>query len=295
MTCELFVAPVSIEVLDAALRAGVSGLLCSEAQVPPGGGLGYGGIDYALLNAMHGGRKDVIVQRDHLKIDQHDFKALSEILASDRDNGFDAVMLHANDHTEYFHQAKDTAKRMGYKLELGPGEDDSRQVYQGVINDKEAWYISAPMGLYVDDLKNRGKFKSIWQQNGWQPMVADAPVRAHNCDYLPLPMLKQVAQNVKGINLAPQLGSIQSTMYLNIAMVSGRPIDRWQSATLADDKRAERWCKASPHNRVLACGHYHFDKLQWRSQVYEEIVAALTRYLKVLMNVIGTDSKTLGQ
>ncbi len=280
MMSELFVAPVSVEVLDAALNVGVAGLICSEAQVPPDGSPGYGGIDYALLRAYHGGRDDVIVQRDHLKIMTND--KYNEIIKADAANGFKAVMLHCWEPSlTPVVDAVKTARKHSMRIELGPGEDDSQVWGINLKGDTaDFWYGSWPVGLYVDSLGNKGQF-----------IKSGAPskthFRAHNADYLSLNQLRYIAKHAAGVNLAPQLGTIQSDLYLSLSAIYGLPIKRWVDACMSDDDHAKRWCPNDTHMRVRACGHYHYDKIAWRGGFYDQAVLHIATFIRKVQDAIA--------
>ena len=279
----LFVAPVSIEVLDASLRVGVAGLLCSTSQVPKSG-VGYGGIDYALLRAMHGGRSDVTVERDHLRVHAMSNEESIDWLEQDARHGFTGVMIHTHANDSLGAQMATEATSRGLAVQLGPGEDESEVTNQQAIltahQAKHCAFISWPICTYVDNTSNRGQFVPPIMQ------PSNVDFRAHNCDYLSLAQLRHVAQYVSGVNVAPQLGSIQSATYLQIAMSEGLPIDDWVAACVTDDKNAARWCPERPELRVIACGHYHYDKIAWRGSVYDRVIQLLMSKLLLLKGAV---------
>lgn len=289
MSCQLFVAPVSVEVLDAALQVGVDGLICSLSQVPHDGSAGYGGIDYTLLNQMHGGRDDVIIERDHLKVlvaSQSEFAC--DAMNHDRVNGFTNVMLHTYEAVTAA-TCRDEAASLGLTVQLGPGEDDAKPNDIGKMtnfNPCVGW-ISYPVGLKVRNLQNVGQF------NYREPVKRspDCPrFRAHNCDYLSYKQLAHVARHADGINLAPQLGTIQTMMYCDFANWHGRSYQQLLNACRDDDTNASRWLDVSydnDHSRLLALGHYHYDQIPWRGEAYDTVVSRLKMYLRDLKVICG--------
>ena len=269
---QMFVAPVSREVLESAIIARVDGLLCSTSQVPREG-KGYGGIDYSML--PHG---SMIIERDHLKI--HEMPDWRDWMRTDKDNGFTSVMIHTSTVGGHTEEAIDLARDLGLQVQLGPGEDDRYPVNREGILEANTEWVSWPYGTWVENVSNRNKLSAV---------RGDRPFRAHNADYLPFELLHAVSKFADGVNFAPQYATVQTQMYLMFATAMGLPTTEWVAACNDDDKNAARWCPNRPDLRILACGHYHYDLIEWRDTVEGEVVRMLTNSIITMKDILNVD------
>lgn len=285
---KLWVSPVSREVLEAAwlvaaANRGELGIMASCGQVGPGA---YTGLtperfdrDCYLLTRSTGARPPV--QRDHLMKGGED---PYHWLDRDLEHGFDGVHLHTVDPE----LALEIMDHYGDKLwyEVGPGEDDSRPIPEDLWERTAArasWF-SFPTGCRIDGLGNRGEFDA-----GRVIAMARAhgvPVRAHNCDYLTSRQWREVAIVCDGLNVAPQLGVVQSAWYMQGALMAGLPTRDWVDACAADEKNLARWCK-EPWQTVVAVGHYHYDRVEWRDRVALSCVEFMVGYISALLENVS--------
>jgi hypothetical protein len=157
-----------------------------------------------------------------------------------------------------------------YKYQLGPGEDDSQPINLRLFDLPCEW-ISFPTGCLIDNLGNKGEFNRSWVI---QHQRFGKKIRGHNCDFLTIAKLCEVACVCNGYNIAPQLGTIQSSIYIYLAHVLGLSMDRWYQTCVGDQKNRKRW--GFYRDARLACGHYHFDELGWRDEVRGEVTKMMT-------------------
>lgn len=262
----LYVAPVSREAVKAAVSAEVAGLCCSVSQVSEDP---YSCVDYDWLQAHV--PRDFQIERDHLgKVESH--AEVMEYLELDRKRGFNAVMLHTHNITPEWTEAYQLACDLGYTIQLGPGEDDSKPIDLDLWRAYPSPWVSYPNGSLIRPLSN--------QQDPLQIQAVPGLHRAHNSDWHT--DMNLIKQNFAGWNVAPQLGSVQSAFYLAVSMSDpGRyPIDDWVKSVQADVKNLDRWCKGGCHSPMLMIGHYSFRSIPWRGSVEHDCVAYLTRVLR---------------
>lgn len=216
-----------------------------------------------------------IVERDHLGKRGED---LQEWIERDIDNDITNFHLHIFEPST---EVDEILQQYDFcDFQIGPGEDNHRPIHDNLFATycNHARSFSFPMGTMIQELSNFGAFdvKAVSQITQLYPRIR---IRAHNCDYLTLPQLREVGACVDDINIAPQLGVIQSSFYLMYARTYGLPICDWFNACLSDKANQARWCGTNLLNVVPAVGHYHFDKLEWRHMCYDDTVDYIYLFL----------------
>ena len=283
MSPYLWLSPVSHEVLEAILQVhcknpGKIAMMCSCSHVSDAP---YTGITYDTFARARAAYAPIEVERDHLGKNGENIR---EWVWRDYAEGFTGAMLHVFDPKDALPVMEEYGSKMVWNV--GPGEDESRPI-DPALWDKTAglatWF-SFPMGPLINGMGNTGRFNIEPIQKSWSAHP-DVYIRAHNCDYLTDSLLCMLAQHADGINIAPQLGCLQSLWYLNYAATHGLPIDCWAEECMGDTKNQERWVKRA-WEIVPLCGHYHYASIPWRGKAWNECVAylisAITRMLKVL-------------
>jgi len=256
------------------LNRGVN-IMASCSQVGP---TPYTGITYERF-ARCTYNFDIKLERDHLGKGGED---LAEWCERDKSYGFTGAMLHVFEPGP----ALAVMDRFDMEWQVGPGEDDTLPTHLDLWarTASRATWFSFPTGCRIIGLGNRGEFYAdrVEKMKRLYPTVL---VRGHNCDYLDRETLCHVAAHVDGVNVAPQLGVIQSSWYLTHALAHGLPIDDWVGACIADEKNRRRW-STRPWDVVHAVGHYHFDLIEWRASVENEVVKYLARYIQDLLRYV---------
>lgn len=285
--CRLYVGPVSMEVLDAVLLVNsedVDARVAICASVGQVSNASYTGISCAALKRRcERASNRPLLERDHLGRDAGDDWLTSDGPAWDQWRGeapfFDAWHFHHHD----FEALLDAVMPMpGNKSEwqIGPGED-ARRSSPHPLRESRVWegWVSAPLGPEIDGLTNASTldFERAEQLRRAFPR---AKIRCHACDYLPRRVLKAVKALCDGINVAPQLGVVQSTWYMQHAVQHGLDVSAWVDACLADERQLARW-NLGPA-RWYGVGHYHFDKISWRQDVDGPVIEHLARFIKEL-------------
>lgn len=289
----LFLSPVSLEALDVILTCHDAGLgvhlICSTSQVCPvvNGRKPYTGVTHERIAKEREKRPTLTCQRDHLGRGGED---LWEWVERDAALGFNGWMLHVFELTQDTIALIDRHRSDGF-FELGPGEDDSRPVDQSMwalrCVDSEIDWASAPTGCLIDGMGNTGTRdwnairNALWDGRGLKQ-------RAHNCDYLSVGALEAVARLYDGINIAPQLGCVQSCAYLGLAATSGIDVSRWMDACTEDAKNIARWSRRVG-DIVPLVGHYHYDALpdEFRERARPYVLRELRDFVESTYYIIN--------
>lgn len=289
-TARLWLSPVSPEVMHAIYAAAAHypsrvGMMCSCSQVCDGA---YTGLDFETFTRLRADYERrycrVFVERDHLGKGGEDPYVWCQ---RDVSYGFDGAMLHLFDADAVAGVVDRFAGQM--KWNVGPGEDDSQALRP---SEAEYWvraaphahWFSFPTGCRIDGLGNRGEFDDA-AMRAMKDCFPDVRMRAHNCDYLDMATLTDVAAATDGVNVAPQLGVVQSSWYLTHALSYGLDVRGWTDACWADDRNRGRWSRHE-WDVVHAVGHYHLDAIEWRRHVANGVTFHLTQYIKTLARYV---------
>lgn len=258
----LYISPLSEEIVEAGYMTRVDWVV-SCGQVP-----GYAFSDDEWIRIRHRMSKKYgwhpYVERDHLgRGGENPYEVI------DRDIEFNGVHLHTADQE----LAWAVCERYPHLIfQLGGGEDDKNVWQPAWTAPPNAKWVSAPTGCLITGLGNKGQFDCNI------PARYKQLFRGHNCDYLPPSELARIARHCDGVNVAPAIGTMQSSLYYTIGLREGYPLKEWSDACHNDTKNLARW------GHPLACGHYHYDLLEWRPRVYQEVVLMLKGMIECMQN-----------
>lgn len=267
-----YFSPISLEALDAIIRLcdeNNIGMCCSTGQVGP---TSYTGISYEVLRARTFGH-NIAIERDHLGRNGED---LTEWTERDIAHGFTGTMLHIFDQTEESKVLM--SKYPTYEWQIGPGEDSSQPINDDLWKARQAVWHSFPTGCLIKGLGNTNDLHT-GEISVHSSRHRGIKLRAHNCDYLPQETIKKIRLMFDGMNVAPQIGVVQSMFYLSIARKLSLPILHWENACWSDTKNQARW-PCQNHQVTQTVGHYHFSKIEWRYKYYEQVVDWLYNFMK---------------
>lgn len=97
-------------------------------------------------------------------------------------------------------------------------------------------------------------------------------LKEHNADYLTSnEIIKRKIAGVDALNIAPQLGCMQTLTTMKLATKNGE-LSEWNNFanTVISNKKWERWKslkKFDPVSAVISAGHYHFNSRNYKSLV----------------------------
>lgn len=298
MIFKLGFGPMSPEVIDSICKFSLEEnhplmIIASRNQVDSSGG-------YVMTTSQLRERLDslptdnILLCRDHcgpyfLDVEKSlsltdAVEATKKTIAGDIENGFDLIHIDTSRCDDGYRVAEELIK---FSLDLNPairfefGTEENVGVAAGVqkYKDDVAFarnfpnmdFVVAQTGSLVYENRQAGNFEflivqdlvGIAEQNGVR-------LKEHNADYLDIEeiMVRKQA-GVHAMNIAPQLGVIQTSLLHELAMYYGYQKEWDDFANLVVEKN--KWTKwtesASNGMRVAVAGHYHF-----RSREYEALV-----------------------
>lgn len=266
-------------------------------------------------------RSDVVICRDHCgpgfgppdTPDRPGLESTRQTIYYDIANGFDLIHLdlcraakmgehNGSGPTPMTHDEKidHTIELMQYALGLnhetlfeigtdennGIAEADILKIHRDVeaINEiaKPEFYVVKTGSLVYEDC-NIGRFDSQAVAKMSRLLHANGlKLKEHNADYLNTTQIKQRNGLVDAVNIAPQLGIIQTNHVLSKALVYGIDTKPFV-AEVVDGQRWTKWTDYSDRERLCAliAGHYHF-----RGPAYQELINALSKETCIRESII---------
>ena len=111
-------------------------------------------------------------------------------------------------------------------------------------------------------------------------------LKEHNADYLSKSDIRERQGIVDAMNIAPQLGVVQTSLVLNKCLIYGVRFDDYANAVY-NGKKWKKWMYNNDALNKLLCvkiaGHYHF-----ASDEYKKIINQLNKHEDISENIIET-------
>ena len=306
----LFVAPISREAVDSVYNYSQDtsrklGLIASKNQVDHSGGYVENWTTNEYINYIHLIKEkypgaDVLICRDHCGPGfngKYDLTDTYLTIDTDIDNNFDMI------HVDLCHLSEDKDKVVSTTteiieyilnknskilLEIGTDEiqeslnisrlEMSLPVFTSVcspfsyaINTGTLTKNNKQVGKFnIDDAK---KAKEILDSYGIK-------LKEHNADYLDVDDIKQREKIVDCMNIAPELGYIQTKCVMNLAYHFGVNTNDFSNLCY-EMGNWEKWISdahmaLNKDDVALSCGHYHYT-----SNEYKDIVDKLNKYIEL--------------
>ena len=111
-------------------------------------------------------------------------------------------------------------------------------------------------------------------------------LKEHNADYLSSQEIQERKNIVDALNIAPQLGVIQTGLVLNKCLIYGVRFDDFSNVVYKGNKWKKWLYKNDKKNKYLCtqiAGHYHF-----ASDEYKKIIEQLNKHEDISENIIET-------
>jgi hypothetical protein len=240
---------------------------------------------------------DVIPCRDHcgygFRPEQGnqmlDYESIKTTIWKDIENGFKLIHVDLCHHPgSYEEQLEETCRVIEFAreenpdimIEVGTDENDS-----GCETDLEkverelklfrkynpTFYV-ARTGSLVSENFNHDNF-DIYKVRPLSELITSygTALKEHNADYLSTESLQQRVGLVGGVNIAPQLGVVQTSTVLNLCNIYG--VDSIDFRMLVNENdNWRKWTLDSENDMLctMLAGHYHFN-----SDEYKEIIDQL--------------------
>jgi hypothetical protein len=256
---------------------------------------------------------DVIICRDHcgpgFGTSDNTLESVMETIRCDIESGFDLIhidLCHMDvPHKEKIRQTMDLMRfarsiRWDIMFEIGTDENRGKaetDVKRIVSDIKACQQIANPIfyvvqtGSLVWENLNIGLFRADAVREMHAALHGcGTKLKEHNADYLTTEQIRERRGIVDAVNIAPQLGVIQTSLVLSKALTYGinpqafiNEVDkggRWKKWHAMEDNR---------HLSALVAGHYHFggpaykqliDQLGAKIPINECIVKEITRAIE---------------
>jgi len=301
------VGPMSSEAVEAAFRYSNFHrrqlmLIASKNQIDHSGGYVNGWTTKQFADYITEVKKtypnaDIKICRDHCGpgfngID--DLKDTYETIKSDIENGFDLI------HIDFCHfkgtkdeQLKESKKAIEYALSLNPnillevGTDENLGANYSIPNlseiEKEIDYFKdfcnpefyvIQTGSLVKEINQVGNFNNNFVSQVSEIVKSKGiKIKEHNADYLDKESIKLRDGTVGALNIAPQMGVVQTQLIISKCLKYGVSFDKFMQ-DVCDSKKWKKWLmNNNSENRMLCSvisGHYGFN-----FDSYKEIVEKL--------------------
>ena len=320
MNSKLGLGPMSSEIIEAVFRYSDKNnkqlmLIASKNQIDYNGGYvnkwttsQY--IDYTNQLKNKYPSSDVKICRDHCGPGfnkNYDLADTYKTIKSDIESGFDLI------HVDFCHYKgskqellTESKKAIGYCLNLNPkieleiGTDENTGAVFGLEQlvqlEKDIDFFKGfcnPLfyvvqtGSLIKEINQVGKFNDCFVKEIAQVLHSKKlRLKEHNADYLTTNEIEKRKDIVDAMNIAPQLGVIQTQLILQKCLVYGIDFSDFSNIVYSS-KKWEKWLqnntKENKHLCTLIAGHYHF-----ASEEYSRIIEKLNGHEDANEMIINT-------
>jgi len=322
----LGVGPMSPEVVEAVFRYSNYHrkelmIIASKNQVDYNGGYvnRWSTVEFMrYINRMKEEYPNAVVYicRDHCGpgfngID--DLKDTRKTIEADIENGFDLI------HIDFCHfkgskdqQLKESKKAIEYCLKLNPdiilevGTDENAGTNYNLPNIEEIKkeidffkgfcdpeFFVVQTGSLVKEINQVGSYNKQFVQNIAEVLRENnMKLKEHNADYLSQEGVSLRSGMVDAMNIAPQLGVIQTKLTIQKCLTYGINFDDFLNEAYGG-KKWKKWLHTNtPDNKFLCsvvAGHYHFS-----SESYKNIIKQLKGREDIQDSIISSVMDTIG-
>lgn len=259
---------------------------------------------------------DIKVCRDHCGPGfngNHDIQDVYKTIKSDVENEFDLIHIDfCHMKGERDHVLQEAKKAIEYCLSLNPkimleiGTDENMATNYSAVNLKEIEneinffksfcnpeFFVVQTGSLVKEIEQVGNFNKDFvkeisdklQQNGLK-------LKEHNADYLTKEEISERKGIVGAMNIAPQLGVVQTKTVLERCLMYGVKFNDFIEEVYNGGKW-KKWMHSNSADNKLLCviiaGHYHFS-----SDAYKKIILELSKCEDIHETIINNIMAVIG-
>lgn len=292
-------------------------LICSRNQVDASNGYVFTTqqyMDYVVKTERKYPKSNVIICRDHCgpgfgTTAESDLSGTRNTIRCDLECGFDLIHIDLC-HTNMTHEDKlcSTVKLMQFALDIKPdvmfeiGTDENVGVaetnVERIVADIQAcqkianptFYVVQTGSLVYEDC-SAGFFEAEKVRIMHQAIRrCGTRLKEHNADYLTKEEIVARSDIVDAVNIAPQLGVVQTSHVLFKALIYGIDTQPFIDKVVRIGDRWEKWSD-DPNNRrlcALVAGHYHFNEPE-----YQHLIDQLSSRLNIRESIINEITKVI--
>lgn len=319
INADLAIGPMSIESVEAVFRYSHFHrkqlmLIASKNQVDWDGGYVNNWTTRKYMEYIRNMNKaypqaKVLVCRDHCGPGfngNHNLSDVYKTIEEDLQSGFDLI------HIDFCHlkgtyrkQLEESKKAIMHMLSIRPdilieiGTDENVGANYSLTNLEEIEkeidffkefcqpiYYVIQTGSLVKEINQFGSFNKIFVQKASVLLTEKGlKLKEHNDDYLSKEELLERSGIVDAMNIAPQLGVIQTQIILNKCLIYGIDATDFTEEVYRGGKW-KKWLNKNGAGNKLLCstiaGHYHFT-----SVVYKKIISRLEEREDIHENIIN--------
>ncbi len=148
-------------------------------------------------------------------------------------------------------------------------------------------YFVVQTGSFVKEINQVGTFNNKFIKECSDIIRAgDIKLKEHNADYLSNQEIQERKNIVDALNIAPQLGVVQTSLVLNKCLIYGVRFDDYANKVYNGEKWRKWMYRNDAQNKLLClqiAGHYHF-----ASDEYKKIIEQLNKHEDISENIIET-------
>jgi hypothetical protein len=252
-------------------------------------------------------QSNVKLCRDHCGIGFGGINNLDQIkqnIACDVNNGFDLIHI---DVCYSQNKIQDAIELINYCKSLNPNIDieigtDENSGYvnktpEDILKEIKIFTHYSPeffvlqTGSKVIENYNSKIFKKDYLSNIKQVLQKQnisLKLKEHNADYLTTEEIKQRHNIIDAMNIAPQLGVIQTTTILNQCQIFGISTQKFINL-VSKKKNWSKWTSSNdPFFQTILAGHYHYNSTE-----YQEIFNALSKETHIKYEIRNNLKKVL--
>ena len=258
---------------------------------------------------------DILIARDHggpFFNGNPDLKDVYKTFEEDIKNGFDIIHIDFCHYQPKEKQLEETKNAIEYCLKLNPrikieiGTDENIGTNYGIMNLKEIenevnyfkefsdnieFYV-VQTGSLVKEINQVGNFNKEFVKKASEMLKSKGiKIKEHNADYLSKEEIEKRHGIVDAMNIAPQLGVIQTMIVLKKCLSYGIDTGDFLREVYNGGKWKKWMFKNTGENKMLCCliaGHYHFssenykrliEKLNEKEDIKETIINHMTEII----------------
>ena len=323
---EIALGPMSREVVEATFeyshfhRAPLM-LIASKNQVDYAGGYVHGWttktyMDFVKQMKVQYPNAKVKICRDHCGPGFNGKDDIEDVYATIKEDilqGFDLIHIDfchfkgtRDEQREVTKKAIELCLSLNPKIEIEIGTDENTGAAYSLPNLAE-WgqeidyfkgicspeFYVVQTGTVIKEINQAGSFnKSFVESVSKMLHEKGLKLKEHNADYLLKSDIAERRGIVDALNIAPQLGVIQTQAVLAKCLVYGVPMDAFLEVVYTGGKWKKWMLKNGPENKMLCsiiAGHYHFT-----SPEYIKIIEELSKHIDIRQVIVNEMLAVIG-